>query len=181
LNVSGQELAYSPHFVCTRGEAVELVCQYDTIWLADCGCRGESCERSRRDVCIWFTNSPFGNPRPISRDEALAVIEYAAVRNLVFRPFRDTGGDPNAVDGICHCCNCCCSYFLNPSEPCDKGRYIEHTDVARCTHCGLCVEVCYPAARSCDGGQLHVEADKCYGCGLCVSACPEVCISMVKR
>ena len=83
--------------------------------------------------------------------------------------------------GICFCCDDCCDYFLYPDEKCDKGVYIEETNLDLCDDCGICVDVCYFKARKKDNGQLIIEQDNCYGCGLCIDACPEGGIGMVRR
>ena len=46
------------HYVCTREEARELADNAAEFWIGNCFCReGKEgkCERSRHDVCVWFT------------------------------------------------------------------------------------------------------------------------------
>ncbi len=45
-------------------------------------------------------------------------------------------------------------------------------DPARCTGCGLCVEVCPTGAMTMVGGQAQVDREACVGCGACVDECP---------
>ncbi|MGE5654592.1 MAG: 4Fe-4S binding protein [Bacillota bacterium] len=177
--MSDQKLAYNQHYVCTEQEALDLLSTRDRFWLAECGCRKDSCRRSGKEVCLWFINETHFPSREINHTEALAVHNYAAEKNLVYRPFRSQS-DPKVIEGICHCCDCCCSYFRG-EEPSDKGMYVEQTDHGSCSQCGLCVPRCYFGARSMVAGKLQVDTEKCYGCGLCVKACLTGCISMVAR
>lgn len=54
-------------------------------------------------------------------------------------------------------------------------------DVARCTGCGTCVEVCPVGAIALIDGKACVEEEPCTGCGVCVDACPEGIIQPVVR
>ena len=47
------------------------------------------------------------------------------------------------TDGICFCCDDCCSCFPeNCNEKCDRGKMIESTNTAICMNCGTCVDAC---------------------------------------
>lgn len=171
------------HYVCTYEEAEQLVQARGQFWVSNCGCREErpGCSMSRIDVCLSFVPEGSGTGlREITKDQALGLITEARLSALVPRPFRRPP-DMVDVDGICLCCNCCCGYFLNPKEACDKGAQVESTDQSSCTACGLCVEPCFFNARRVVGDRLLIAADSCYGCGLCVSFCPEGCIHMTAR
>ena len=52
-------------------------------------------------------------------------------------------------------------------------------DIARCTGCGACVEVCPVEAIALVDGKARVDEDACTGCGACVDACPERAIHPV--
>jgi Fe-S-cluster-containing hydrogenase component 2 len=52
-------------------------------------------------------------------------------------------------------------------------------DVARCTGCGACVEVCPVGAMSLVDGKASVDEEACTGCEACVDACPEGAIQPV--
>ena len=45
-------------------------------------------------------------------------------------------------------------------------------DVARCTGCGTCVEMCPVEAIALVDGKARVDEGRCIGCGLCVTTCP---------
>ncbi|MHB9033766.1 MAG: 4Fe-4S binding protein [Anaerolineae bacterium] len=175
---------YHQHYVCTHAQEVDLLAVHHRFWLSDCGCRlgTRVCARSGLHVCLTFNDTfgPMDNQRPASREEVEAVLQTAISQRLVSRPFCSEV-DPLVLDGICHCCDDCCSYFNDVSEVCDKGSLIEFTDRERCSDCGQCVDACYFKARNLSAGKLQVNSDACYGCGLCVEACPEEAIAMVDR
>ena len=52
-------------------------------------------------------------------------------------------------------------------------------DVARCTGCGACVEVCPVGAIALVDGKAHVDEKTCAGCQACVNLCPEEAIQPV--
>jgi len=175
------------HFVCTHDEAKTLIDNNDTFWISDCGCRKEKngCSRSRIDVCLGFregTTSTDSGLRQASMADALALLKEAQEKKLVTRPFRNK--DRTEVVGICFCCDCCCGYVVDPAQDeyvCDKGKYIEDTDLDSCTHCGDCVDVCYFQAREMKDDRLVISRQNCSGCGLCSDVCPESVIRMWKR
>ena len=177
---------YPVHYVCTKEEALKWIKQHKKFWLCDCGCRvgkNNTCRASRIDVCLYFTDTweGTGSPlRPISKKEALAVHKEGVDKTLVSRPFRNMK-NKNITDGICFCCNDCCSYFLNPQEICDKGVFIESTETEKCTLCGNCIDLCYFHARKIEHDQMLVIKDNCYGCGICADICPESCIQIQLR
>jgi NAD-dependent dihydropyrimidine dehydrogenase PreA subunit len=174
------------HFVCTRSEARNIVDGHERFWVSNCGCREirGKCERSRIDVCLQFyekTAAGDSGLKEISRDQVEAVLMEAETQHLVTRPFRDEQ-TKSRVEGICFCCDDCCGYFVDPGGyECEKGAFTERTIMDRCTHCGLCADVCYFGVRKMIGGMLLIHENSCYGCGLCLDVCPERCIEMVER
>lgn len=176
------------HYVCTRDEARKLAAQRDKFWVSNCGCRegGPGCKRSRIDVCLIFSEFDQGSGtglHEVSKKFVEGIFKEAEDKHLVTRPFRNPE-DKTVTDGICFCCDDCCGYFKDTEEACDKGRFIEQTDMEACTLCGECVPVCYFKARKMVDGKLAINQEGCYGCagcGLCLDVCPEDCIEMVKR
>jgi Na+-translocating ferredoxin:NAD+ oxidoreductase subunit B len=176
---------YPMHCVCTYEEAEAHIRTARSFWISPCVCRdgGPGCKRSRHEVCLGFVKEAVSQPskaRGISRADAEASFRYAKEKGLVPRPFR-SAKDKNVTEGLCFCCDCCCTYLAGGDDDYDKGIFIEKTDVARCTHCGTCEPVCYFGARPMAGGELALDRDRCAGCGLCVPSCPEACIEMVDR
>jgi NAD-dependent dihydropyrimidine dehydrogenase PreA subunit len=173
------------HYVCTIEEATALVAGRDRFWVSTCGCRERKgkCERSHADLCLQFAPVTAADPtghREIAGDEVAEILREAFERRLVPRPFRGET-DRTVTEGICFCCDDCCSYFLNPEERCDQGEFIEVTDPKLCGDCLACVPVCHFGARLLDGRRLRLVRDLCYGCGLCVQACPSFAVRMGER
>ena len=176
---------YPIHFVCTHDEAKALLPQQEKFWVSNCGCReGKgTCSQSRMDVCLIFKGdigSSGSTIKEVDRAFVEGIFKEAEDKLLVARPYRNDT-DKNTVDGLCFCCNDCCGYFLDPTETCDKGKFIEKTDMDACIDCGECVPVCYFKARKMAERHLEVDRQKCYGCGLCASVCPIECIEMIER
>ncbi len=175
--------SYNQHFVCTPDEARAIVSRHKKFWIANCNCRERSgnCKRSGTEVCLQLASHTVvgSNFKAITKDDANALIEAAKEQHLVPRPFRN-GKNKDKLDGICFCCDDCCSYFKGQDDACDKGNFIERTDLDACIDCGVCTGVCYFGARSLDD-VLKIDSDKCYGCGLCVDACAMKAITMVAR
>jgi Pyruvate/2-oxoacid:ferredoxin oxidoreductase delta subunit len=172
------------HFVCTMEEVPEIASKHKNFWVSDCGCRERKgrCTQSRHDVCLIFNKlaeGSGGEKKEINKEQLQEIFSEAENKKLVPRPFRSD--DRNTIEGICFCCNDCCAYFLDPSEACDKGAFVESTLMDDCTHCGLCVDLCYFGARKMKNDKLIIISKNCYGCGLCVNSCPAECISMLKR
>jgi ferredoxin len=176
------------HYVCTHAEAAELIAGAEEFYIGDCGCRKDRgrCNRSRMDICLEFriqTAAEGSGRRRASRTEAGELLRIAGESQLVTRPFRDDA-TRTVTEGICFCCDCCCGYFNSGDGgdfTCEKGRFVERTEMDDCTHCGACVGVCYFNSRVMNDGSLMVKRDECYGCGLCVDACPVGCVGMEER
>jgi len=173
------------HYVCTREEALELTREFEEFWVSNCGCResGKGCEQSRIDVCLFFKDYKKGsgsNYHKVHREFLKELFKEAENELLVTRPFRDSE-DMTKTAGICFCCDDCCEYFKTQNDICDKGTFIEKTELSECKDCGLCIEVCYFKARKMENDQLKIMKDNCYGCGLCIDLCPLNCIKMIHR
>jgi len=173
------------HYVCTRDEAWQLVKNRTRFWVSNCGCREKrgKCARSRMDLCVDFqkqSSSGGSGTKEVTLAEVKEIFHEAEEKHLVTRPFRNSE-DMLKTDGICFCCDDCCGYFVDPTEKCGKGRFIENTHTDKCTNCGECVELCYFNAREIVDGELIIKRDNCFGCGLCTDVCPEQCIETVFR
>ncbi len=73
--------------------------------------------------------------------------------------------------------------FLKPQivneEPISK--LVPVVDPARCTHCGLCGQVCRYGAIACLAEQTLVFAELCHACGGCMLVCPADAIREVAK
>ena len=61
----------------------------------------------------------------------------------------------------------------------DVGLLIPRVDMAACTYCGICADVCRYHAITVVGEKVLIYPDLCHGCGSCMLNCPEECIEEV--
>lgn len=165
----------------------------DKLLVVDCACksiRDDGCYP--RDTCIWI-GEPFysfilehnttGNPRSITQEEALAIIEAERDRgHMQSAFFKDAMGD--RLYCICNCCSCCCvavksqNYSTVPTLI--SSGYLADINYDDCLDCGVCIEFCNFKALSLVDGKTVVNHAKCLGCGLCESKCVNGAIT-IKR
>jgi MinD superfamily P-loop ATPase len=71
--------------------------------------------------------------------------------------------------------------FLKPEIDVQKdvALLIPEVDMAACTYCGVCADVCRYNAITVVGEKVLVYPDLCHGCGSCTLNCPEACIEEV--
>jgi len=60
-----------------------------------------------------------------------------------------------------------------------SDKQVVWVDMARCTGCGACVEVCPVEAIALVDGKARVDEKLCTGCEACADACPEGAIQPV--
>jgi electron transport complex protein RnfB len=153
------------------------------IAVINCVCRqtkdviGESCTKTDlRETCIVFRDNTeyylnHGIGRPISKEEALDILEKAQEAGLILQP--ENTQHPGFV---CCCCGDCCvllttvKRFPRPAELYATNYYSE-VDPDLCSGCGTCVERCQLEARAIVSGVATVNLDRCIGCGICVANC----------
>ena len=73
--------------------------------------------------------------------------------------------------------------FLKPQITSRRpiGRLHPRVDESRCTHCGLCGEICQYSAIVCVGEKVLVYPELCHACGGCVLVCRPGAITEVLR
>jgi MinD superfamily P-loop ATPase len=73
--------------------------------------------------------------------------------------------------------------FLKPSIESSRpiGRAHPKVDHAKCTHCGLCGEICQYSAIVCVGEKVLVYPELCHACGGCALVCRPGAITEVLR
>ncbi|MBN1615318.1 MAG: 4Fe-4S dicluster domain-containing protein [Deltaproteobacteria bacterium] len=177
-----------------------------TITVVPCSCRVRTgaCKRIQTDVCMQFDRSAEygiavgmeGLGRPLSYEEALAVIDAAEEAGLLH-----LWGNTTKMSGpsLCSCCDCCCivglpylEYHLPPEKRFAKSRYIAKVDPDVCIGCAdnpspPCIAVIPKYFKGClrmvgrrgtDDFKAVVDTDRCFGCGACVLNCPVGAIKM---
>jgi electron transport complex protein RnfB len=158
--------------------------------VADCICKkekellGHRCGKPM-EVCIGI--APLENffdtffwGRPISKDEALAVLKEAEDAGLVHM----TTNQKQGQIFICNCCGCCCGVLRGINEmgklhAMAHSNYRAVVDADACTGCGVCLDRCQ--VRAIDMNGVASVNERCIGCGLCVSACPAESVKLARR
>jgi ferredoxin len=177
------------HCVCRYQEALRIIGIKETFWVADCKCKvANNCKKSHIQTCIYFKEGMSknkSNPKKLSKNEIIELLDYAKKTPLVIRHYRDFTQNKEYNDkdiiGFCLCCDCCCEFFHTRQGECETGFFIEQTDLNLCVRCGKCIDICYFNARLLDDNGLIIDKNRCSGCGACVYFCPVNCISMVER
>ncbi len=164
------------------------------IALAHCPCRTAARVLGRRDcqhsleVCFKYDEmAEFvldkGLARPVSVDEALAILSDCEAEGLVHMV-------DNAQGGVKHTCNCCGHYCWNvgiiarrkiPRDRLMAVYFLRDSQPEECLGCGACADICPVGAVSMATGIAQVDTDWCIGCGVCAVACPAGAIGIGRR
>jgi NAD-dependent dihydropyrimidine dehydrogenase PreA subunit len=183
------------HRVLNLEKAKDYLDKAHSFAVLNCGCRTArgNCD-APLDVCLDMDNAAElvlskddfkdKNPRRITKEEALQVLERSHEAGLVHMAYDVMGEDK--VNAICSCCSCCCAIL---SSVLRFGLFpqlltsdtISVTDMSKCTGCGICVERCQFGAREKIGDSLAINPQLCMGCGLCVTKCPTTAIRLVAK
>jgi electron transport complex protein RnfB len=153
------------------------------IAVINCICRqarnliGESCTKTElHEACLMFRWEAdrvirWGIGRPISKEEALAILDKAQEAGLVLQP-----QNTQRPLGMCCCCGDCCGIlttvkrFPRPAELYASNYYAE-IDPELCTGCEICISKCQLDAITIPDAVAVVDLDRCIGCGNCVACC----------
>jgi Pyruvate/2-oxoacid:ferredoxin oxidoreductase delta subunit len=181
----------TPNAVLPYEQAREIIRNQKKILVADCICRkernlvGEGCEKPL-ETCLIFGGGAhfyerYGMGRPISVDEALAVLDTADRAGLVLQP-------TNAQEpiGMCCCCGDCCGVLRNVKrhpKPASivSSAFRAECETEICAGCGDCVGRCQMEAIDLEQGYATINYDRCIGCGLCVTTCSTEAMRLVRK
>jgi ferredoxin len=167
-------------------QALRITGSAEHIYLRQCSCRVQEqrCPPETWEVCLLFDGSPqedIQKARPITRDEATAVVHAMTQRDSIFNLFYTHSG--RAITELCCCCTCCCRPLHrmkaagNYAEQMRSG-YVAVTDDSRCIACGTCEASCYFEARRVIDDRSQLVDENCFGCGMCLPSCPEQAIRL---
>lgn len=129
---------------------------------------------------FWLEQCGKYNPRKISQEEAMAIIERFRKKKHITQAFFKvaTGGSTGVI------CNChpdtCVSLatrlsgkISNQLSMTAKSGYSVAVDEEKCIQCGNCADMCGFEAMSFNDDKRTYNKELCMGCGLCVENCPE--------
>jgi ferredoxin len=65
--------------------------------------------------------------------------------------------------------------------PTERPIQVAVVDNSRCTHCGICTDVCPVSAIHFSNDETSINHELCVGCGQCVRTCPKDAIRLIER
>jgi len=163
----------------------------DKFSVAPCICRkeqdflGKKCTRPV-ETCIglgeiaeYYIENKMA--RPISREDALKLIDQAEESALVLCPTNS-----QEILSVCCCCPCCCptlKYSKMMPRPVDfiLSYYQASIDPEVCIACGQCIQRCQMGAVKAGKDSSEMIDGRCIGCGLCIAGCPTEAISLMAK
>ena len=170
--------------------AEEIVKKQSKILVSQCICRrehemvGDGSDKPKEACLIFGTGAYYyeenGLGRPITHDEALAILNSGLESGLVLQP-----GNAQKPSNICLCCGCCCQILKN-LKILDRPAQVVHTnyyaEVATedCIACEACMDRCQMDAIEVED-TARVAPDRCIGCGLCVITCSSGAMKLSRK
>ncbi|MBU2551175.1 MAG: 4Fe-4S dicluster domain-containing protein [Proteobacteria bacterium] len=170
----------------------EYIANSDHITVSTCYCRhhGElldnPCDKPK-EVCFSFGPSAKfvserGFGRPVSKDEALALMKTAEEAGLV----HCSSNTSRYIDFVCNCCVCHCGILQSMKRSVSgafgaHSNYIIDADPDTCTGCETCIDRCPMAALAMKDDRVEPDLERCIGCGVCVSTCPSGSLQLTAR
>jgi Na+-translocating ferredoxin:NAD+ oxidoreductase subunit B len=172
-------------------QAEAIVRQHNEFAVGPCICReeqelqGKGCGKPL-ETCLAFDGAAHnlvhaGLRRPITMEEALAILKQAEETGLVLQP-----ANSQNPAFLCACCGDCCGilrYLKLQDRPADlvANPYTVQLDPDTCAGCGACAERCQMDAITLPNGTAQHDPARCIGCGLCVSTCPTGSLELVLK
>jgi len=159
--------------------------------VANCICRhardlmGQKCQVTDMvEKCLILDGEQYlngGLARPITRDEALDILQQAQDAGLVLQPLNS-----QRPEAICCCCGDCCgilSAIKQMPRPADfyATNFYAEINPDLCSGCQTCIERCQMDALVMSDGVATVNFDRCIGCGNCVVICDTNAIQLKKK
>jgi electron transport complex protein RnfB len=173
-----------------------LIAKARSFLLMKCICRTEQAELGKPcshtlETCMAFSPEedafdgtlPTGMGRPITREEALAVLDLAEREGLV----HSTYNTRSQQTFVCNCCSCCCGFLRSVKEfgaphVLVRSNWVAAVDAASCIACGDCVGGRCPMDAIVErDGSYEVIDERCFGCGVCTVICPTDAITLMPR
>jgi NAD-dependent dihydropyrimidine dehydrogenase PreA subunit len=185
-----------PEDTVLPSQTVEAIIEkFDDIAVGYCFCRqrrsllGDGCLYEAPTLnCFTFGKSARhtiaqGFARPVSREQALAIMDEAEKAGLVHKAFHPGSRESSLETSICNCCKDCCDTFNlwrgGTLPMINSTWHLSVIDPTLCTGCGVCVERCPTDAVTLDDAGTAVRhRDSCIGCGVCARFCPENAIAL---
>ncbi len=178
------------HRVLVMSELEEIFKNAGVLYQEECGCRMDmgNCIEPM-DGCISVMDAPDEEyekrgGKQVTVEEAMQAMERTHKAGLVHMAYTFKGKEK--PEQICSCCSCCCHSLggarkFGYSDHVFESKFIAKDDMSRCSHCGLCVDICQLEAREMVDEKMIFHHGRCFGCGVCLDACPEDAISMINR
>lgn len=164
--------------------------------LMECICRTERAKLGKPcshplETCMAFSaqENAFegilaqGYGRPVTREEALAVLDMAEREGLVHCTFNVR----RESMFVCNCCTCCCGFLRGVKEfgaphLLVRSNWVSRIDVDRCRACGACADGRCPMDAIIERDVRYaVNETRCIGCGVCTLGCPGEAITLRLR
>jgi ferredoxin len=172
-----------------------LVAAARSFNLQPCICRTEQAALGKPcshpiETCLAFSTQenaydgtlPAGYGRPVTREEALAVLDLAEREGLVHCTYNVR----REQMFVCNCCSCCCGFLRAVKEfgaphMLVRSNWVSGVDPGLCTACGECGPRCPMDAVAESDGSFVVDEERCIGCGACATVCPTEAMTLRPR
>ncbi len=135
---------------------------------------------------FWLEQCGKYNPRKISQEEAMEIIEQFRKKKHITQAFFKvaTGGSTGVICN-CHPDTCVSLQATNLAGKISdqlsmtaKSGYSVAYDDEKCIQCGTCADMCgFDAMTFMDKKRTYIK-ELCMGCELCVENCPEKALSL---